>query len=91
MRLRLAEGADVAQVVAALKSLAGCELAEAEAGGNVVICSGGSGVGVEALARAIRIRAFEQGWDFLELQMDEGRLDDVFRSLTTRDTGGGQP
>lgn len=84
--LRLAPAVDIGKVTTSLKSLEAC--AGAEAQGDMVICRGGAGVGAEELARAIRKRAFEQGWDFLGLQMDEGRLDDVFRSLTTRDTGG---
>ncbi|GAB4167211.1 MAG: ABC transporter ATP-binding protein [Terrimicrobiaceae bacterium] len=84
--LRLAAGQDADGVAKFLKNQKVCR--EAVVDGDRVVCR--SNGGVEELARAIRTCASGQGWDFVELKIDEGRLDDVFRSLTTRDTGGQQ-
>ena len=43
-----------------------------------------------ALAKDIKNLAIKESWDFIQLKIEEGRLDDVFRSLTSRDTSENQ-
>lgn len=84
--LRMANHQEAVGAAASLRKNHVCP--DAEADGDRVVCPGGGG-GAAQLARAVRSHAVAAGWDFLELKIEEGRLDDVFRSLTTRDTAGG--
>jgi ABC-2 type transport system ATP-binding protein len=43
-------------------------------------------VGSDDLARAVSEVAIKERWSLLELHTEEGRLDDVFRSITLPDT-----
>ena len=44
-----------------------------------------------ALAAALAEFAVKQGWKIEQLQTEEGKLDDVFRSITLPDTHVGEP
>jgi len=83
IRVRLGDGADHSAAFAKLDGAASATFAD----GRIVIVPAAS-KDPAALARAAAELAGKERWSLLELRVEEGRLDDVFRSITSKDTGG---
>lgn len=80
-------GASPAVVRAKLSDLSGAKKATAEEDGGAVRARVyPSRPGNRELARAVAELAAREGWKVEELHVEEGRLDEVFRSITLPDT-----
>lgn len=84
-------GSDKAAILAELKKLSGVSKVEEDAGAsNATIFSGtilpDKKVKGSDLARELGALATSKSWQIEKLQIEEGRLDEVFRSITHTDT-----
>ncbi|MEO8444014.1 MAG: ABC transporter ATP-binding protein [Gammaproteobacteria bacterium] len=78
--VRLERSADLASVAADLRNLAGVNSVEVDAAGHAVTAFPRDGA---ALLGAVGDLATRRHWPVDQLQLEAGRLDEVFRSITT--------
>jgi ABC-2 type transport system ATP-binding protein len=84
--LRLSRSADLPAVASSLRDLSGVSAVEVDEHGYAITAFPSSGANPLAVIGTL---ASERHWPVEQLQVETGRLDEVFRDITTAPTGTG--